>query len=123
MTDPNPGHDSQNMWDDEDEAKTSKQEVSDKKFAERLERQANDGHGWDKAPAMMREAADRIMRLIDSTAALDGYWSYECKQNELLRAALIAIRDWSAKPYSNVGDPAKRMQDIAREALRAGHET
>lgn len=73
---------------------TSKQEVSDKKFAERLERQANDGHGWDKAPAMMREAADRIMRLIDSTAALDGYWSYECKQNERLRTALEEAIDW-----------------------------
>ena len=42
---------------------TSKPEVSDKKFVERLRRQADDGHGWNKAPAMMREAADRIDRL------------------------------------------------------------
>jgi hypothetical protein len=38
-------------------------EVSDKKFVERLRRQASDGHGWDKVPDMLREAANRIERL------------------------------------------------------------
>lgn len=35
-------------------------EVSNRKFADRLERQANDGHGWNKVPGMLREAAKRI---------------------------------------------------------------
>lgn len=37
-----------------------------RKFVERLERQANDGHGWDKAPQMMRDAAATIKRLTDA---------------------------------------------------------
>jgi len=44
--------------------------VSDKKFAERLVRQANDGHGWNKAPDMLREAAERITRLRTILLAL-----------------------------------------------------
>jgi hypothetical protein len=43
--------------------RTSKPLASDKKFVERLRRQADDGHGWDKVPEMLRESADRIERL------------------------------------------------------------
>lgn len=34
-----------------------------KKFTERLERQADDGHHWDRAPQMLRDAAAHIRRL------------------------------------------------------------
>jgi len=43
--------------------------VSDKKFAERLVRQANDGHGWNKVPDMLREAAKRIRELDKERAS------------------------------------------------------
>lgn len=46
-------------------------EVSHRKFADRLDRQANDGHGWDKVPDMLREAAKRI-RALDR--GMPGEW-------------------------------------------------
>lgn len=65
-------------------------EVSHKKFAERLERQANDGHHWNQAPEMMLEAARRIRGLVAALECAvrdmeqEGLWG-ECQ--ERLRAA------------------------------------
>lgn len=57
--------------------------VSDKKFCERLRRQADDGHHWDRAPAMLRESAERIERLAGNLR--------DCR--EVLRSTDEALQD------------------------------
>lgn len=54
-----------------------------RKFIERLDRQANDGHGWDKAPQMLRDAAANLRRaeallneMLTKGAQIDG-WTNE----------------------------------------------
>jgi hypothetical protein len=47
-------------------------ECSDAKFAERLRRQADDGHHWDQVPEMLRIAAERIERLIGKSVPQKG---------------------------------------------------
>lgn len=42
-----------------------------KKFTERLERQADDGHHWDRAPQMLRDAAANI-RMLHGALVLYG---------------------------------------------------
>ena len=67
--------------------------VSDKKFCERLRRQADDGHHWDRAPAMLRESAERIERLraaLERVARWNEHFEYAFSQDimEFAREAL-----------------------------------
>lgn len=59
---------------------TPDNQVSNTRFAARLERQAANGHGWNRAPEMMREAARRIRKQDATLTAVEKWfeeWSVE----------------------------------------------
>ena len=103
--------------------------VSDKKFCERLRRQADDGHHWDRAPAMLRESAERIERL---TRGRDEWKEWHANMQALrdkhsasvdrlmaerdrLRAALERVARWNEHfEYAFSQD----IMEFAREALQ-----
>ena len=81
--------------------------VSDKKFCERLRRQADDGHHWDRAPAMLRESAERIESLAGNLR--------DCR--EVLRSTDEALQD-SACEIERLTRELEAMED-ARDIAQA----
>jgi hypothetical protein len=51
-----------------------------RKFAERLDRQANDGHGWNKAPQMLRDASRLIYVMERALRIIAEQHSCECAE-------------------------------------------